>query len=346
MRHFFARPALSFGAAFSFLALVSVRSLSAGDVTNTEGCMNQWLFNGIWRVQATKVEPMMDGAQQVGWQVTEVWRNGTSSAGIAPGDTFAKPQQLELGDGTKLSTDDTSTAHMSQSQIDTHAFGASSQFTYVQIFRPQQGLPDPANKPKAFDISFDNSKLSQSRVRPHFSTTRYDYRIKLDCTASTTTASAQGGSSQIAGKEGCMNQWMSNGLWRMRSTGVAPDNDLGGTQVGWKIAEEWTSLAPRPLAPGDSYIIGQQLALTGGNTMSSGDGVVSSGSFGQLAGHSFSPGGAFTYEQQFRQIPLDATDKPTKLIVSFDAAKQNARAGMPHYTLKPANFRISFTCSK
>src|SRR5690242_2847288 len=57
------------------------------------GCMNQWLFNGIWRVRVTKVEPLMNGSQQAGWQVTQTWRNGTATP-IAPSDSMMKDEQL------------------------------------------------------------------------------------------------------------------------------------------------------------------------------------------------------------------------------------------------------------
>ncbi len=59
------------------------------------GCLNQWLFNGVWRAKVTKVEPIMDGAKQTGWQVTEVWRNGTSRE-LAPADSSLKSMDLQL----------------------------------------------------------------------------------------------------------------------------------------------------------------------------------------------------------------------------------------------------------
>jgi len=305
------------------------------------------MFNGVWRVQATKVEPLMDGAQQVGWQVTETWRNGTSQE-IAPGDSFSLPQVLQLSDGSKWSTADTTTAGLSQQQIDYHDFPASGQFTYVQIFRPKQGVPDPTNKPKVLLISFDNSKLSQARFKPHFTTAQFDYAIKLDCTASTTAAAAQGGSSQIPGKEGCMNEWMSNGVWRMRTTAIAPDNnnDNSSPQIGWMITEDWVSLVNRPISPSDTNTTDQQLVLGSGNTIASSNTAGTSINFGQLGYHTFAPGGSFTYQQRFRLAPFDPTDKPVRLIVTFDATKEKMSTHAPQFTSNPPNFRISFQCSK
>ena len=347
MRHFLVRPALSLAAGLTLIALITVRWASAGDATTNEGCMNQWMFNGVWRVQATKVEPFMDGSQQAGWQVTEVWRNGTSQ-NIAPGDSWTKPQQLQLTDGTVLTTTDNTTSQLSQSGIDSHGLPPSGQFQAVQIFRSSKGAVDASNKPKVLLIAFDNAKLSQARFKPHFTTKQYDYRIKLDCVASATTAGAQGGSSEIPAKEGCLNQWMSNGIWKVRATAVTPDhnNDPSSPQIGWTISEDWVNLTSHPLAPGDTNTGEQQLALAGGNTLSVTNGAATQMNWGQLIFRTFPAGSSWTYTQNFRMANLDPNDKPAKLIVPFDAAKQNARTGAPHYTVNPPNYRISLTCTK
>jgi hypothetical protein len=90
----------------------------------------------------------------------------------------------------------------------------------------------------------------------------------------------------------------------------------------------------------------QQLVLGNGDTLGSDAGVISSGTFGQLAGHTFAPGGSFTYQQLFIQIPFDTVDKPVKLIVTFDAATINANPNRPHYTVNPPNYRIDLECTK
>jgi len=347
MRHFLVRPALSLAAGLTLITLITVRWASAGDATTSEGCMNQWMFNGVWRVQATKVEPFMDGSQQVGWQVTEVWRNGTTQ-NIAPGDSWTKPQQLQLTDGTVITTTDNETSQLSQSTIDSHSLPASGQFQGVQVFRSSKGTVDPSNKPKALLITFDDAKLVLARSKPQFSTKKYDYRIKLDCTASATTAAAQGGSSEIPAKDGCMNQWMSNGIWKVRVTAVGPDNnnDPSSPQIGWTVTEDWVNLTGKPLAPGDTWASEQQLALTSGNTISVTNGASTQMNWGNLIYRTFPPGSSWTYQQRFRQAGLDVNDKPAKLIVPFDASKQNPRVGAPHYTVNPPNYRISLACTK
>ena len=49
--------------------------------------MNQWTFNGVWRVRVTNVAFHPSGDVTNGWDVTMQWANGTEYAGITPTDT-------------------------------------------------------------------------------------------------------------------------------------------------------------------------------------------------------------------------------------------------------------------
>ncbi|MBC5805034.1 MAG: hypothetical protein DLM53_01195 [Candidatus Eremiobacter antarcticus] len=325
-----------------FILAGTLHSIGAG--TASEGCMSQWMFNGIWRVQVTKVEPLMDGAQQVGWQVTELWRNGTSQE-ISPSDSVLKDQMLELADGSSIAASSTNTGMMSMSGVGSHSFAPAAQYTHTQLFRSAGPGLNPAVKPKALTIAFDGDRLAQMKMKPQFSTSQYNYHIKLDCTASGAPA-AQGGSYEIKGTQGCVHQRMSNGIWRVRVTAVGPNNDLSGNQNGWAITEDWTSLAHQSLSPGDTNVTDQQLVLTSGNTLASSSGVISSGSFSQMAFHTFAPGSSFTYQQRFIQLPFPLSDKPVKLLVTFDAAKQKLATHRPQFKSNPPNFRIDLTCTK
>jgi uncharacterized protein YcfJ len=102
----------------------------------------------------------------------------------------------------------------------------------------------------------------------------------------------------------------------------------------------------QPIAAVDTNISVQQLVLGNGDTLASDAGVVTSGSFGQLVGHTFAPGSSFTYQQQFIQIPFDTADKPVKLIVTFDAATEKKLTNRPQYKVNPPNFRINLECTK
>ncbi len=334
----------------STLCVGLAQSASLGDATSRDGCLNQWLFNGVWRVEVTKVEPYMNGSQQTGWQVTEVWRNGTSQQ-LAPGDSFLDDQRLELSSGA-ITAKESSTGTLSMGGVGNNTFAPAGQFTYKQIFVGTS--VDPSNKPKGLAIVFDAAKLAQMKSRPQFTSGHYNFHFKLDCVASGAAAQAEGGSTQLNATEGCLNQWMSNGIWKMRVTGIEPGllspDDPSSEQIGWRVTQEWTNATSRSLFPGDlpsgpileTNVTDEYLVTQSGNNASSANTV---GNMGPFGGHEFAPGATFTFKQLFGWSPFDKTDKPTRLLVTFDAKKQNALAGHPHYHM-PANFRINLECSK
>jgi hypothetical protein len=312
--------------------------------TAATGCVDQWLFNGVWRVEVTDISPYVNpgGGPATGWQVTEVWRNGTTQE-AAPGDSFLKDQELELGNGSILASASTS-GSMALSVIASHSLPASGEFTYKQVFVIASF--DQANKPKAVDINFDGDKLAESQFHPHFTTKHYNFHFNLGCKATGKAAEAQGGSTQIAGTEGCLNQWMSNKVWRVRATAVAPDTGDGpGPQLGWMVTEEWTNLSGHPLAPGDTQATDQYIALQSGATISSTNSAGTTMNQAQLTARTFPARSSFTYQQRFRQLPLNAADVPIRLLVTFNATAESRNPNIPHFS-NPANFRIKLTCKK
>jgi hypothetical protein len=336
------RPAAVLTLVLTLVALF-LRSTAMGDANSQEGCVNQWLFNGVWRVQVTKVEPYMSGGQQTGWQVTEVWRNGTSQE-LAPGDTFLKDEKLTLNNGSILAST-TTISTMSMNSVAFHSFAPAAQFSYTQNFIGAN--VDPSNKPTAVDILFDAARLAQIKSKPQFTSARYNFHVNLGCVATGRAAQAQGGSTEIAATQGCMNQWISNGIWKMRATAVAIDNNNDPTspQIGWMITEDWVNLASRPLAPSDANAEDQYLITASGQNTPATNSAGASMNLQQLTFRTFAPGSSFNYQQRFRWSSVDPSDKPSKLLVTFNAVAQNARVGAPHYKT-PANFRIDLTCTK
>ena len=328
-------------------SLLAGSPAAIADSTTAQGCMNQWLFNGVWRTKVTKVEPIMDGGRQTGWQVTQVWRNGTSRE-LAPADSMLEPEQLAIS-GSTLEAE----GHR-QEGLAFNTNAPSGQFTYTQTFFAPNMTADPANKPKALDISFDGAKL-ETQNKPHFTSKKYNFHFDLGCVASGAAAEAQGGSTQLAAVDGCMNQWMSNGVWKMRVTKVGPNppDATAANQGGWAVAQEWVNMTRVKVYPSGISDPGQHVAPTNvsdeflatknGNNASS---------FNMVGGFAigsrnvpFAPGSSYAFTQNFSWSPFDSTDAPTRLLVTFDVASQN-KVGLPyapHYH-KPANFRINLTC--
>src|ERR1700694_119006 len=209
-------------ALFVLIAAMNMRPVpSASAPSNTatvaarDGCAHQWMFNGVWRVRVTEFAHHIDSItnKQTGWDATEVWRNGTDRTLTPTSDSFPLSQQIVLQDGVKIASLDSTTGTLSQQQVDYHQFPPAAQFTHGQSFLSDS--IDSNNKPMAVVIAFDAAKLQQYPGHPAFSVHPPNYRIKFDCNPTEIAhATARGGSYEVQAHEGCMNQWLSNGLWR------------------------------------------------------------------------------------------------------------------------------------
>lgn len=308
-----------------------------------EGCMNQWMFNGIWRVRVTKVDPLNDdGGKQVGWLVTEVWRNGTDRK-YEPGSTGSGQQVLVLGNGSTITVEGNTLATLSQQDLNYHDFPPSAQYTHRQKFLVGPSL-DPANKPAAVIIPFDTKVQSANKTAPQYTMSPASYKIKLDCTA--TGQQAQGGSYELPAKPGCLNQWLANGFFKARVTSFGPDVK-DGTQIGWQVTQEWANVSGRKLTPGGAFVEDEQLVLENGDTVSSGNNTLTGLASQQYYNHEYAPGASWSYSQAFRydRPPFDPSNKPVKLLIVFDVGAYTYFNQKP-YPGNPPNFRISFNCHK
>ncbi len=342
----------AFALALSLIASTFVlpdAALAQGNAAS--GCINQWLFNGVWRARVDKVEPFIKDGQQQGWQVTQTWRNGVSRQ-LSPADSQMKDETLLLSSGNVLQPD----AYRQQSLVFNN-FAPSGEQTYVQDFLFPNLKGDPNDKPKAMTVTFDGATLAKLN-KPHFTTNQYNFHYDLTCTASGAAAQAQGGSSQLAATPGCMNQWMSNGVWKVRVVAVGPnpaDVTKASDQNGWRVTQEWVNIThmkvyPSGLSDGTlrvapTNVTDEFLATKNGNNASSANAV---GGFAIGARNvPFLPNVPYEFTQLFAGGTLDPADTPTRLLVTFDTETQNKvklSFPVPRYTQKPANFRISLAC--
>ncbi|HEV2908601.1 MAG TPA: hypothetical protein VGX02_04940, partial [Candidatus Eremiobacteraceae bacterium] len=150
--------------------------------------------------------------------------------------------------------------------------------------------------------------------------------------------------------EGCLNQWMSNSIWRMRVTAFSPYplDAQPQDQTGWNITQTWVNSTARKvqaLAIGamPSNVTDEFIATQSGNNVSSAS--VAGGLSMSFRFHVFQPHESYTFTQLFLGGGLNGSDKPVRVLVLFDTAAQNKLPGVPHYQI-PANFRINLTCTK
>lgn len=341
MRHILiGRTLISCAAAIGIALAVGGHGAGAATSNSRTGCKDQWLFNGVWRAEVTKIAPHMDGDKQTGWEVTEVWRNG-STVELAPVNSVMTDEKLELTNGQMLANE-TTVGTLSFQSIAYHEFAPAAEQTYTQLFVGPN--IDPNNKPKAVDVLFDAAKLAPLHW-PQFTTHQYNFHFDLNCVATGAAAQAQGGSNQIDAVSGCRNQWLSDGIWKMRATSIMPDMGNPGdtNQYGWLVAEDWVALVKT--SPANTNVGDQFLVTASGQNVAASNSTVATLTAQTLDYHDFAKGELFSYKQNFRWSPLDVNDKPTRLLVTFNAQAQNQREGLPHFKL-PANFRIDLTCTK
>ncbi len=205
------------------------------------------------------------------------------------------------------------------------------------------------------DAVFDNAVVSTSN-KPHFSSRQYNFHYKLGCVASGAAAQAQGGSTQLNATSGCMNQWMSNGVWKMRVLAVTPFpvGTKARDQIGWHVRQEWVNITHGKVFPGSVADPGDRVAPTSVSdeflSTKSGNNTSSANVVGGFALGSrnipFPPGVPYTFDQLISGGVFNAADAPTRLLVTFDTAtqkKEMVSIPVPQYRM-PANFRISLTC--
>lgn len=187
-------PVLLFVCTLAIVALAS-SAPSAGQsppaeggstqVAAQDGCVNQWMFNGVWRVRVTNVAFRPAGDHPNAWDVTMQWNNGTSFAGISPVDTDKQDLVLALANGDTLTATDSTVGNLNQQQLDFHTFPASGQFTYTQSFYSSSTL-DPNQKPSKLLVTFDVAKYRAAHPGGtgkfwKTKTPSYNYRIDLNC---------------------------------------------------------------------------------------------------------------------------------------------------------------------
>ncbi|PYE54121.1 hypothetical protein [Deinococcus yavapaiensis] len=156
----------------------------ANQQTALEGCRNEWLFNGIWRMRVTGVTPITD-AGRGGWPgigVTVEWRNGTASV------INLSKTGIEKGTSVAFANGDTWNVSQGSSWVDA-VFKDLPQGA-ANIMQYKFWLPDSGNKsaplptPDKLVVTVDPNQL---RNWPSLGNIRYtaanpSFRVNLRCT--------------------------------------------------------------------------------------------------------------------------------------------------------------------
>lgn len=183
-------PFQLFSALLPLVLLASPASAATNEggsqqVSAQSGCMNKWMFDGMWRVRVTKVVyTPATATTSNSWDVTMQWANGTSIAGLSPGDSLKQDLVIALKNGDTIAASSTTTGTLLEQKLDYHQFPASGQYTFTQSFVSSDPL-DQTNPPAKLLITFDVAKYRsyhptggqlwrQKTIGPN-------YRIDLTC---------------------------------------------------------------------------------------------------------------------------------------------------------------------
>ena len=150
------------------------------------------------------------------------------------------------------------------------------------------------------------------------------------------TPQPAGGANQRPSVEGCLGEWLFDGVWRVRATDVAAD----GTVVTLEVRNGTT----QTLAPPDTgfaKINGQgiDLAFSDGSVANL---DISATAYREELGYKKLPPGAGATTKLRFAAPPGANAKPVKLLIAVDPQYNS----YVHYSVKDPSFRINVNCSK
>ena len=153
------------------LTLLGVQAAGgANQVAALEGCLNEWLFNGIWRVRVT--DPQVTTGDRNGMTFRFEFRNGTKKAGFAPSGTGFRGIQMALDDGTLVGAE-----NVNEVRDPPYIPGGSHAQTITFYWE------DTARTPTKLIVLFDpNDEYYKSRGDGvKFTVLDPSLRIKTDC---------------------------------------------------------------------------------------------------------------------------------------------------------------------
>ncbi|WP_425147964.1 hypothetical protein [Deinococcus sp.] len=163
-----------------------------------------------------------------------------------------------------------------------------------------------------------------------------------------TALTAAGGSNQLASAEGCMNQLLFDGVWRLRVTKLEfKPNPKDGTFWGWIATTEFRNGYKDVLSFEHAGIEkGISVALKDGGLL----GMTTSSQMVDTLFQDIAPGAGVVVPLRFRGPDGSSDDQvqgnpPQKLIVPIDLKIQTYHGLKLPYSSSP-NFRVDLTCTK
>jgi hypothetical protein len=154
----------------------------ANERVSLEGCLGEQLFNGVWRIRASKLERANKDADVPGWGVMLEVRNG-SKATITPVDAGFDP----TGQGIQLAFDDATTIPVDPLEVQKLTFaslppgGAVTQ--QLKFYYPFGTKEDAVKTPVKFLLEINPKGIGDSTKAKGvmFTVPNPSLRVRLDC---------------------------------------------------------------------------------------------------------------------------------------------------------------------
>ncbi len=154
---------------------------------------------------------------------------------------------------------------------------------------------------------------------------------------------APGGSYQQNALAGCTNQWLFNGVWRVRVTTVAPITKAGVNYPGYAVTIQSRNGSHQTASWAYTGVSDPSLVLDDGT-------VLQQDTDSTISWHNdlykdLPQSAGFTHTLNFYMDSAVATPpKPAKLLIEIDPKKEGTSA--PRYTTTAPSMRVDLTCTK
>jgi hypothetical protein len=152
-----------------------------------------------------------------------------------------------------------------------------------------------------------------------------------------------GGSYQQNALAGCTNEWLFNGVWRVRVTNVAPITKAGVNYPGYAVTIQSRNGSHQTASWAYTGVADPSLVLEDGT-------VLAQDTDSTISWHNdyykdLPQSAGFTHTLNFYMDSAAASPpKPAKILIEIDPKKAGTTA--PHYTTATPSLRVDLTCSK
>jgi hypothetical protein len=166
-------------------AVQPAQNVAAGGANqrpSLEGCLGEQLFNGVWRIRASKLERISKDGGTPGWGLTLELRNGSKATLISTDAGIDG-----TGQGIQLAFDDATTLKVDPYDVQKLTYASLPQggavIHQLKFYYPSDTAPDAIKTPTKFllEVSAKGIGFTPSQQGVAFTVPNPSFRVRLDC---------------------------------------------------------------------------------------------------------------------------------------------------------------------